>query len=115
MIGADLVEWMDEHFGHDITDVFFNVTVVHRCVDLAFRHPSLRLAGHLAGPIKVLLQTGYAREYRHANWSEIGRNRAYAHVIGGFVNARALPHQMAEAKAVIVGAILHLLSGQGRD
>ena len=62
----NLVQWMDNHFGHNLTDIVINASVIGRGVDAAFNVPELRHLSYLKDPIKLLLQTGYAREYRHS-------------------------------------------------
>lgn len=101
-----LVDWMDDNFGHDLTDIVINVTMISRGVDAAFNHPRLRQYSYLNAPIKLLLQTGFAREYRHATWGQIIQNRGYAHVVNQFMEA-SLNH-LPEAQAAISIALRHI-------
>jgi hypothetical protein len=101
-----LLQWMDGHFDHNLTNIFINTTIIGRGVDMAFRSPQLREFVFLKQPIQILLQTGFSREYRHQNWQTIISSQAYGHVIDHFSGA-SLDH-LPEAKSAIVASINHI-------
>lgn len=98
-----LVAWMDDHFGHNLTNIVVNATVINRGVDAVFSAPEFRRVAHLKDAVKLLLQTGFAHEYRHASWSHIIRMQGYGHVVGKF-SGSSLDH-LPEVRAGIVAAI----------
>jgi hypothetical protein len=102
----NIVDWMDDNFGHELTDMTIQSTIIGRCTDAAFNHPRLKEFSHLKYPIKIMLSTGFAKEYRHAKWGDIAKNQAYAHVVNNFT-----PHPLAhlpEAKFAITQTLLSI-------
>jgi hypothetical protein len=101
-----LVSWMDAHFGHHLTNIAINTTIIGRGVDAAFATPELRAYHEFKDPIKILLQTGFAHEYRHSTWSDIFRNRAYAHVVDRWSGTSL--EDLPEVKSLIVTAMSYV-------
>jgi hypothetical protein len=103
---AELLDWMDGHFGHDLTDIVVSTTFIERGVALAFSLPQFGSLAKYQKPVATLLSTGFARHYRHNSWSEIAKNQAYGHVITQFgpVAAREIP----ELRLAIIKTLDHV-------
>jgi len=104
-----LLNWMDDSFGHNLTNIVVNGTIISRSVDLVFRHPTLSKITFLKGPITILIQAGFAHEYRDQNWKDISENIALGHVTSKFT-PMAISH-LPEAK-IAVSMIMNEISNQ---
>lgn len=105
-IVTQVLAWMDGHFGHDLSNIVVNATVITRGVDAIFQLPQFRRIKPLQNGITMLLTMGFARHYRHAKWIEIVRNQAYSHVVGEFTRA-SLDH-LPEIRSVISTSMSHI-------
>jgi hypothetical protein len=99
----EILEWMDDHFGHDLTNIAINSTIISRGVNLAFTSHELRNLIGYKQPIIYLLQAGFSHEYRHKNWTQILRDTSTAHVVHHFSGKHS-----PEVKGAIITAINHI-------
>jgi len=102
----DLLKWMDDYFGHDLTDIFISTTIIERGVGLACRAPELRAIAKYERPIALLLSTGFSKLYRHSTWSAIARNQAYGHVVTSFTGASL--KELPEVRSLMVSSMNHI-------
>jgi len=97
----DVLNWMDQHFGHNLTDIVVHGTVIQRVVRAAFSHPRARGIAGLEGAVVALLSVGFSSHYRGRTWKEIADTQFFAQLVGQFSALKSMP----EARVALTGTI----------
>jgi hypothetical protein len=97
----DVLNWMDQHFGHNLTDIVVHGTVIQRGVRAAFSHPRARAIAELEGAVVALLSIGFSSHYRGRTWKEIADTQLFAQLVSNFSALKNIP----EARVALTGTI----------